>query len=77
MHINSLVLPFVASLIALASAAPLMRRAPATVHTKCTVPGTFALSFDDGPYNQTWDLIKTLNQENIKATFFINGNNFE
>ncbi|KAI8336614.1 hypothetical protein BC941DRAFT_397577 [Chlamydoabsidia padenii] len=77
MHINSLYLAFIAPFIALVSAAPLLRRAPAVVHTDCSVPGTFALTFDDGPYNQTWDLIKYLNQENIKATFFINGNNFD
>ncbi|CAO3578682.1 unnamed protein product [Absidia cylindrospora] len=76
MYTKSFLWTFVTGIFALATAAPLVRRAPATVHTKCTVPGTFALTFDDGPFNQTWNLIKTLNEENIKATFFINGNNY-
>ncbi|KAI8332670.1 hypothetical protein BC941DRAFT_436289 [Chlamydoabsidia padenii] len=76
MYIKSFFLTLAIVLFTLSSAAPLMRRAPAVVHTRCTVPGTFALTFDDGPFNQTWDLIKMLNQQNIKATFFINGHNF-
>ncbi|KAI7867669.1 hypothetical protein BDF14DRAFT_1914363 [Spinellus fusiger] len=46
------------------------------VHLECTVPGTFALTFDDGPYEFSWDLATHLNKQNITATFFINGLNY-
>ncbi|OAD71576.1 carbohydrate esterase family 4 protein [Phycomyces blakesleeanus NRRL 1555(-)] len=39
-------------------------------------PGYFALTFDDGPNTYTPELIDTLNQQGIPATFFINGLNF-
>ncbi|KAI9302399.1 hypothetical protein BJ944DRAFT_251537 [Cunninghamella echinulata] len=75
MHLTTVILIFTSFLTNLVSAIPLTKRAPATVIESCSVPGTFALSFDDGPNAYTWELIKYLNQENIKATFFINGNN--
>ncbi|GAA5812413.1 hypothetical protein MFLAVUS_005868 [Mucor flavus] len=42
----------------------------------CNRPGVFALTFDDGPYEYTWDLAQMLNSRGIKATFFTNGHNF-
>lgn len=42
----------------------------------CTVPGTVALTFDDGPYIYTQTLLNTLNAEGVKATFFVNGANW-
>jgi peptidoglycan/xylan/chitin deacetylase (PgdA/CDA1 family) len=41
----------------------------------CTTPGTFALTFDDGPYKYTDQILDVLKQNNIKATFFITGTN--
>lgn len=58
------------------SAMPLVKRAPATVYSKCKEPGTFALTFDDGPYKYTPQLLKLLNDNDVKATFFINGKNY-
>ncbi|KAI8354060.1 hypothetical protein BD560DRAFT_336445, partial [Blakeslea trispora] len=46
------------------------------VYVSCNRPGVFALSFDDGPYQYSWDLAKSLKEQNITATFFINGNNW-
>jgi peptidoglycan/xylan/chitin deacetylase (PgdA/CDA1 family) len=43
--------------------------------TNCTTPGTFALTFDDGPYKYTDQVLDVLKQNNIKATFFITGTN--
>jgi peptidoglycan/xylan/chitin deacetylase (PgdA/CDA1 family) len=43
---------------------------------KCTVPGTVALTFDDGPSTYTSQLIDTLGVEGHKATFFVNGQNY-
>ncbi|KAF6746995.1 carbohydrate esterase family 4 protein [Ephemerocybe angulata] len=57
-------------------ATPLEKRAKAQVFRSCTVPNTVALTFDDGPYIYMNDLINTLNKENVKATFFFNGNNW-
>ncbi|ORX52962.1 glycoside hydrolase/deacetylase [Piromyces finnis] len=42
----------------------------------CTEPNTVALTFDDGPYQYTNDLLDTLKAANIHATFFINGDNY-
>lgn len=46
------------------------------VITKCTEPNAFALSFDDGPFDFTKTLLQMLNQNKLKATFFVNGQNF-
>ncbi|KAH7158672.1 hypothetical protein DER46DRAFT_627150 [Fusarium sp. MPI-SDFR-AT-0072] len=43
--------------------------------TNCTTPRTFALTFDDGPYKYTDQVLDVLKQNNSKATFFITGTN--
>ncbi|CAI6095107.1 unnamed protein product [Clonostachys chloroleuca] len=43
--------------------------------TNCSEPGTLALTFDDGPYNYTDHVLDVLKQQQVKATFFIVGNN--
>jgi len=45
---------------------------PGTFMT-CTKPGQFALTFDDGPSPYTPELLGILEQEHIKATFFLLG----
>ncbi|KAF9036878.1 carbohydrate esterase family 4 protein [Panaeolus papilionaceus] len=52
------------------------KRAPAQLITKCTVPGTAALTFDDGPYWYIYDLVRMLDAAGAKGTFFFNGNNY-
>ncbi|KAJ8453657.1 hypothetical protein ONZ45_g19623 [Pleurotus djamor] len=47
-----------------------------TVYTKCTVPNTVALSFDDGPYIYMEDVSNALTAAGAKGTFFLNGNNY-
>lgn len=43
---------------------------------KCKMPGTIALTFDDGPQKQYTDhILDLLKSYNAKATFFITGNN--
>lgn len=42
----------------------------------CTVPGTVALTFDDGPFTYTSHVLDLLDQSGAKATFFINGENW-
>jgi peptidoglycan/xylan/chitin deacetylase (PgdA/CDA1 family) len=37
----------------------------------CMKPGVIALTFDDGPYWYTNDLLNLLDQYNAKATFFV------
>jgi peptidoglycan/xylan/chitin deacetylase (PgdA/CDA1 family) len=39
------------------------------------VPGTVAITYDDGPYIYTTYILDLLKQYNAKATFFITGNN--
>jgi peptidoglycan/xylan/chitin deacetylase (PgdA/CDA1 family) len=60
-----------------AAPTPFEKRATtATIYSTCSVPGTIALTFDDGPYQYTWALAETLKNEGITATFFMNGNNW-
>ncbi|KEP47598.1 carbohydrate esterase family 4 protein [Rhizoctonia solani 123E] len=54
----------------------LITRAAAQVITKCTVPNTVAITFDDGPYEYITDISNALTRVGAKATFFVNGNNF-
>ncbi|GFF28631.1 hypothetical protein IFM61606_10197 [Aspergillus udagawae] len=41
----------------------------------CAHPGDIALTFDDGPYLYTSDLLDLLARYGVKATFFVVGNN--
>ncbi|KAF9911752.1 hypothetical protein EC991_002480 [Linnemannia zychae] len=43
--------------------------------TSCRVPGTIAMTFDDGPYRFTNQLLNILKDRGVKATFFVNGHN--
>ncbi|KAI7896765.1 uncharacterized protein EV154DRAFT_490772 [Mucor mucedo] len=43
---------------------------------RCNRPGVFALTFDDGPNENSYGLAKYLHSENITATFFTNSRNF-
>ncbi|KAI7819334.1 hypothetical protein BC939DRAFT_390092, partial [Gamsiella multidivaricata] len=45
------------------------------VYTTCKTPGTFSISYDDGPSAYTHELLDMLDKENLKVTFFVNGNN--
>ncbi|KAF9341268.1 hypothetical protein BGZ91_009901 [Linnemannia elongata] len=47
----------------------------ATIITRCTAPGTIALTYDDGPFKYTDELLDILKAKGAKATFFINGDN--
>ncbi|KAJ2919509.1 hypothetical protein MD484_g880, partial [Candolleomyces efflorescens] len=51
-------------------------RQRAQVITRCTAPGTAALTFDDGPYQYMYDITATLRRNNATATFFFNGDNY-
>lgn len=42
----------------------------------CTVPGTVVLTYDDGLYIYTANLLDILKQFGAKATFFVTGNNY-
>ncbi|PFH45874.1 carbohydrate esterase family 4 protein [Amanita thiersii Skay4041] len=53
------------------------KRQLANVITHCTVPGTAALTFDDGPWVYLYDVSKALVAANATGTFFFNGNNYE
>ena len=44
-----------------------------TMVTGCTASKTVAITFDDGPYQWTSALIDSLNNANVKATFFVVG----
>lgn len=45
--------------------------------TACTVPKTVGMSFDDGPYIYTQDIVDILKKNNASATFFYNGLNYD
>ena len=42
----------------------------------CTVPGTVALTFDDGPVTRTGSVLDQLRDAGMSATFFVNGLNW-
>ncbi|KAI8327733.1 hypothetical protein BC941DRAFT_339698, partial [Chlamydoabsidia padenii] len=42
----------------------------------CDQPNHFAVTFDDGPYQYTSELVDLLVSEGVKATFFVNGKNY-
>lgn len=46
------------------------------VYHTCSLSQSFGLTFDDGPTELSAKLDKTLEDSNLRATFFINGNNF-
>ncbi|KAF9911747.1 chitin deacetylase [Linnemannia zychae] len=50
--------------------------APAQIITECTVPNSFAITFDDGPSIWTHELLDYLAIKNVKVTFFVNGLNY-
>lgn len=45
-------------------------------YTQCNRPNVYALTFDDGPFEYSWNLAKYLNSRGVKATFFTNGHNY-
>jgi peptidoglycan/xylan/chitin deacetylase (PgdA/CDA1 family) len=47
------------------------------VLTQCTVPGTVAITLDDGPWQYTNQAIDMLNAAGMKGTFFVNGQNWD
>ncbi|KAF9449454.1 carbohydrate esterase family 4 protein [Macrolepiota fuliginosa MF-IS2] len=55
---------------------PALRVTPIQVVTSCTVPGTAALTFDDGPYSYIYDISTALLAHNATGTFFFNGDNY-
>ncbi|TRM63673.1 carbohydrate esterase family 4 protein [Schizophyllum amplum] len=79
--ISWIVLSLGLALIAGASPTPanatLETRARAQVYSKCTVPNTVALTFDDGPYDYIYDISGKLLEKGAKGTFFFNGNNYQ
>jgi len=48
----------------------------AEIIKSCTEPNTIALTFDDGPFKYTMDLLDRLQSKGVHATFFINGYNY-
>ncbi|KAK6221987.1 hypothetical protein LQW54_001207 [Pestalotiopsis sp. IQ-011] len=71
---------FAALLAGAATASPIQERQSSvpvgTIITACTVPNTFALTFDDGPFAYTSELLDLLSSNGVKATFFLNGQNW-
>ncbi|KAK1597242.1 polysaccharide deacetylase [Colletotrichum navitas] len=82
MYISSTLLGAGAAVFALAggaNAGPVARRQSPPVGqslSQCTQPGLVALTFDDGPFTFTSQLLDTLKANNVKASFFLNGMNY-
>ncbi|ORY59957.1 uncharacterized protein BCR38DRAFT_459964 [Pseudomassariella vexata] len=79
MHIQLL---FGVVLLSHALAAPLILERQSsipygTVITRCTQPGVVALTFDDGPFIYTEELLDTIAASGFRVTFFVNGNNYD
>ncbi|KAF9273788.1 Carbohydrate esterase 4 protein [Linnemannia elongata] len=69
--VNGTLLPY----YTLTGPAPAPVTTAGTVYTNCVVPGTYSISYDDGPSAYTHELLDLLDKEQIKVTFFVNGNN--
>jgi peptidoglycan/xylan/chitin deacetylase (PgdA/CDA1 family) len=54
---------------------PNPNKAPFKFYYQCKNKNEWALTFDDGPYKFDNDLLDLLKKYNVKATFFINGDN--
>jgi peptidoglycan/xylan/chitin deacetylase (PgdA/CDA1 family) len=71
------------SLAALAIASPVEKKMKkrtipvGSIITTCTQPGQIALTFDDGPYIYTANVLQQLDAAGHKATFFMNGQNYD
>lgn len=48
-----------------------------TILYSCGQPNHVALTFDDGPYIYTAGILDKLKAANMRATFFINGDNYD
>ncbi|KAF5349103.1 hypothetical protein D9756_009515 [Leucocoprinus leucothites] len=53
------------------------RQGLARVINNCSVRGSVALTFDDGPYQYEKDIVNVLDKNGAKGTFFYNGNNYQ
>lgn len=51
------------------------KRGAGSIVKSCGVGNSVAITFDDGPFEFTRDLLDTLDRENVKVTFFVNGQN--
>ncbi|KAJ6553544.1 carbohydrate esterase family 4 protein [Mycena vulgaris] len=49
----------------------------AVVYTSCKILNTAALAFDDGPYKYMAQISDLLVKKSAKATFFVNGHNYD
>lgn len=72
MYINSLL----ATLVFSSALAVPVKRGAGDIYRSCIQSKQFALTFDDGPSELTWNLATRLHEEGIQATFFINGKNW-
>lgn len=66
----------VSALAAGGAASPIAPRQAAPVIFSCSTPGTVALTFDDGPFAYTDQALDLLANAGLKATFFLNGQNW-
>ncbi|KAF9928894.1 hypothetical protein FBU30_002036 [Linnemannia zychae] len=69
-------IPTLSSPSSLSSFNGLVKRTPATLIHTCTIPNSFAVTFDDGPGTMTNELLDYLHIKQIKVTFFVNGLNY-
>ncbi|KAF9301961.1 hypothetical protein BGZ74_006055 [Mortierella antarctica] len=51
------------------------KRGAGSIVKSCYLENSIAITFDDGPFDFTNDLLDTLDRENVKVTFFLNGKN--
>ncbi|KAF9403939.1 Carbohydrate esterase 4 protein [Podila epigama] len=47
-----------------------------SVHDACSSKDTYAIAFDDSPGQLTDELLDFLDEQNLKVTFFVNGDNW-
>jgi hypothetical protein len=50
---------------------------PGQILDSCKQPNSYAISFDDGPGQLTEELLDFLDEQQLKVTFFMNGDNWK
>lgn len=76
MRSSTLALPFSLATLALGAPQNPTVQVGAAI-TGCTVPGTIALTFDDGPAVYTDSVLDLLAQHDARATFFVLGTSLQ
>lgn len=67
---------FLVWMVVMGSASSRIENSKTKVYKQCSRPSQWAITFDDGPSENIPAIREVLRSKGVKATFFINGNNY-